>query len=371
MAMADDIIGMASQTAQQLGHSGADALQAYHVAATAEHARQELDMEKEKQQMTKATWLTTQIGAINRMSGPAQGLAMDNFEKHAKQLYPGMDPMNIQLLKKDPEMMRGLYVHLNTLLDPTKQAPPEAYEEANKLLEMSSPELGTLLDHKLQANAAYIGAQAKAAPYAEKNKIMGDADARNVAQQYQTAIKSHKNLQEDIGRIESILTTRDKNGKPLVTAQQIGDANMAISRIFSPNHQSDSTMEATEYGSVPIKFAKAIQEFSAHPEDTKSRELVEHMVDQAHAIGNVSNQNALRQLDDLDSYAPNLQNASAHKTATDLSSQLRKRFSVTYPTMGAAAGKHPAYTPGTLLKHKDGTTYKVGSDGQSLEKVNQ
>lgn len=98
----------AQDSTSQAGHSVGDAVNAFHIAATAEHAKQELDMEKEKQQINKATWVAQQYDKIGRVTGPAQGLMIDSFGKQMQQIQPGFDPSTLDVLKKDPDLVRTM-----------------------------------------------------------------------------------------------------------------------------------------------------------------------------------------------------------------------------------------------------------------------
>lgn len=195
-------------------------------------------------------------------------------------------------------------------------------------------------------------AQAKANGMAESSRLRNDSfsDRNNVqvSKDYETAMKPFRNLQEDISRVEGALSTKDKNGKPLITSQQLGDANAAIARIFSPNHMSDATVNRTEYESLPAKFAAAAQRLSADPHDIGSRDLINHIIDQAHHIGNVSNDNALKELDSLNSGYSNLNSESGRTFAKSKSDFFKKRFSNKYNTVGGesqgfdqGSGIHP------------------------------
>lgn len=108
--LADQIFQSQQQGAQDLGqHTVGTALQAYHIAATAEHARQELDMQKQEQDMNKAKWVASQLDNIGRTTGPTRDILIDSFGKQAQQLFPGMSQENIKMLKKDPEVL-GNYI---------------------------------------------------------------------------------------------------------------------------------------------------------------------------------------------------------------------------------------------------------------------
>lgn len=168
----------------------------------------------------------------------------------------------------------------------------------------------------------------------QKNQSFADKDASSVSKDYESTLKPYRQVNEDVAKVEATLNTKDKNGNPMITPAQLGDVNAAIARIYSPGHMSDATVSRTEYESMPAKFAAAVQKWTANPQDIGSRQLIDHIIDQAHHLANVSNQNALRETDSLDSGYQNLQVPSAKKTAQDKSSDFRKRFSNKYQEVG-------------------------------------
>ncbi len=198
--------------------------------------------------------------------------------------------------------------------------------------------VGKAVSGGLGMQGSQIKASAMMGAAAGKNQSFADRDAVQVSKDYETTLKPYRQVGEDVNKIEGTLNTKDKNGKPLITAQQMGDVNAAIARIYSPNHMSDATVNRTEYESAPSTFAKALQKWTANPEDIGSRQLIDHILDQAHHLANVSNENAERERQSLDSGYTNLQVPSAKKTAQDKSADFHKRFSVKYPERGDAQG---------------------------------
>ncbi len=162
---------------------------------------------------------------------------------------------------------------------------------------------------------------------------MGARSAVQVSKDYESSTKPYRQTQEDISRVESILNTKDKDGNPLITSQQLGDANAAMARIFSPGHMSDATVSRTEYESMPAKFAAAVQKWTTNPQDSDSRGLIEHIVDQGHHIANVSNVNAEKQIDSLDSGYLN-QPGQIGQMAKSKSGFLHDRYNAHYPEAG-------------------------------------
>lgn len=185
------------------------------------------------------------------------------------------------------------------------------------------------------------GNQLKAQAMAAKNDSFNDRNVVNVSKDYEKSLEAPRKMQEDISRVEAALATKDKNGNSLITKQQLGDINATIARIFSPGHMSDSTVARTEYESMPAQFMGAIQTLIASPQDVGSRALINHILDQAHHIGNVTNSNALKELQSLNSgYASG--SPALQKVANSKSDFFNKRFGTPYPTEGGGPAPIPA-----------------------------
>lgn len=171
------------------------------------------------------------------------------------------------------------------------------------------------------------GNQLKAAAMGAKNDTFNAKNATQVSKDYEKHMEEPISVQNSIKRIESVLTT------PIISKQQLGDVNMAISNIFSPKHQSDATVSKTEYDSMSAKAAGALQTLFSKPQDIGARELIKHILDQAYHIGNVTNQAAKKEIEGLDAgYATE---PSLAKMAQAKSEFFNKRFGQDYGATSA------------------------------------
>lgn len=186
-------------------------------------------------------------------------------------------------------------------------------------------------------------AQLKNAGQMTRAGALADSDVRGTSDEYHNRLKDYKNVNDDIKKIESVLRQKDKSGNPLITKQAMTEANFAFNRVMSPGHMSDAGLKETEYGSSSADFNDALQKLFANPRDTGARKLVEHMVDAAHRVGNVSNENAIRMLDNVDSGNRSLTIPGAQAAAKNTSAQYRKMFAQKYPEIGdgSQGGAHP------------------------------
>lgn len=195
-----------------------------------------------------------------------------------------------------------------------------------------------------------------------QNNPRTTGNAINVGKDYDDNLKDGVQVNKDINKLNNIFATKDENGNPLITKQQMGDANAIISRLYSPNHMSDSTVDRTEYESSPSVFAGALQKLTANPTDIGSRQLIEHIVDQGRHIANITNQNSLRQLDNLDAGYLSLP-GPAGQMASRKSADYRKMFSKQYDTMGEnQSGNDP-----TILQYSKMHNLPYGQSAHILQ----
>lgn len=222
---------------------------------------------------------------------------------------------------------------LNTLIDKGYLTPANAKPLLDQLNQTSAYDLNN--DNSFGPIMEYMKGEQTAKGVAARNQSRETGNAITTGKDYDDKMSQYVQVNNDVKKVDSIFNTKDKNGKPLITPQQLGDANLAVSRLYSPTHQSDSTMSQTEYESAPAKFAEALQKYTADPTDIGSRDLVAHIVDQAHHLANVSNQNASTQLDNLHAGYMAIPDTQVQGVAKSKYGNYSKLFSKQYKTMGS------------------------------------
>lgn len=212
--MADTVIGQATgqvgQSIQSGGATAADAMQAYHITATAEHARQALEMQKQEQDRNKAVWFTNMVGAIHNASGPARALIADNVKKQLPSVYPNSDPSTIDMISKDPEFGRGTYSAFNNIAQ--GRGTSEDFQMASDYVAAAPADKKTFIEQHLQQEAAVRGAQLKASGMNGRVDVMKDNQTLAAGKAYEVdpIIKMSKTNLNSLVRSESILQNPDR-----------------------------------------------------------------------------------------------------------------------------------------------------------------
>lgn len=289
--------------------------------------------------------LLNALNAANSTIGILKGLKEVHAANQASDLSDKLnDPNSTESQTARSEAVASLnFMKKRGILDPEThdvllkqvQGTPESQDESGAVTDAIPGLSAYALKQNSEASPlqAFTKAQLAADGMAAKQVSYNDRNAIGVVKDYEDRMKPYRGIQEDISKVEGALATKDKNGNPLITAQQLGDVNAAIARIYSPGHMSDATVSRTEYESAPARFAAAVQKLMANPQDVGSRDLINHIIDQAHHLGNVSNQNAQQELDSLDAGVSGLSPA-VQKATLEKSKAFRARFSKQYPTVG-------------------------------------
>lgn len=287
---------------------------------------------------TQAAYANRQIGAMIQGGNFGRGGPQQSFGDSGE----GMSPEQGAAPSQSEAPFQPFHISLT----------PKQYDTYSKYV-LKEPSLAMQVEALRQKKEIEDKKLAQGASEGEKNREQSDTNNRRTSAaqggktasfadsrletmtgKYQTLLKPYRQVSDDVARIDSILSVKDKAGNPLVTKQQLGDANRVIARIFSPNHMSDATVNATEYDAIPADFAGALQRLSANPRDIGSRDLIEHVIDQAHHIGNVNHENALQVLQELDAKIPSISEPKVQAGVQDTSNTFRARFSKRYSVRG-------------------------------------
>jgi hypothetical protein len=371
MSFADDVIGISQQTNQNAAKAPMDALNAYHVAATADHARQALDMEKQNQAQNKFQWFQGQIDSLNRMpEGPARKMMVDGLKRQAPQVMPGMDVSGLDLLHKDPTYSQNLGHLLNQMADPTSK--PD-FTNANELLSQAGPEVVKMAEAAGQQRAMLLAGQAKA--QAINNGQGGRVDEmRN-----QNAVAAGDHIEKD-----DIIKNSKKNLNSLMKSYSIltklngtltaKDLNLAYNDYINATAPGGAATEGKVDRELPETWAQELNTLSQRIGDTKDlrkdpagMKLIEELKANMFNVKRDMNSQIVNQFNSIaDNYKSN-----TNPRVQDTINTKRAAYMKAYASgnlEGNAPTSHPNYAPGTVLNIK-GTKYKVGADGDSLEEV--
>lgn len=148
--LAEQVMSGAQSAQTQQGNTVGDALQAFHITATAEHAKQELEMEQQKQDMNKATWVSSQLQAGSKLPPSSQKIWAQGFGDQLGKLYPGAHPDVLQAIKSDSDFVKGLATTIA----------PGLNENPSITKDVFGSDLATLQEHvtSRQQQAAMISA---------------------------------------------------------------------------------------------------------------------------------------------------------------------------------------------------------------------
>lgn len=157
--LAESVMSGAQETVNQQGRTVGDAMQAYHIAQTAAHATQELEMEKQNQQMNKANFIMQGIARANGMAGPVQKQYIDQLTGTISKMDPNIDTSGLKALVKSPEELQKV-IAANHYLASTGgvQNPEQAAYAVNSLgMEGVTKLISDHEEHLAKIQAAQLG----------------------------------------------------------------------------------------------------------------------------------------------------------------------------------------------------------------------
>lgn len=357
---ASDAINIAQNTNQQAAHTGQDALNAYHIAATAEHARQELDMEKQKQDQAKSDWFNSQLSAIAKMPPETQKLAQKSFTDQAQKLFPGMNPDVATAMSKDGEFVRNLS---RTFSSQHNEGLAVADAVGTDL-----PTLQTHMEHVQQQDALVragqvksMGQMSRSETYQSKfeqdthNKYMEQAFGDN--KQPGKLLATYQNLYNAVNNF--------KNGG--ASPQEFNELQQAVrSNAGIKGAGGVGEREETYLKSLGIDAAKVNQFLTGDPQSViKSDPKFAAQIIQ---LANMEMDNKKRQASQLID-ATQKGGQTFYKTHPELAQDYADRKNAfvgqfdAHKEQQAPAGP----PPGSIIKLKDGSRHKVEADGTLSE----
>lgn len=192
-------------TTSDSSHTVGDALKAYQVVSTAENARQQLDIQKQENERNKATWLSSQVDAINKLNGPGRQVVADGFASQFQKVYPNANQDLPKLLAKDPELTRDMSTAMSHIANGT--AGPEDYEKLNSVLGSSSPQLISFIEQGAKNRATVESGQIKASAQLGRVEEIKNGAATAAGHAFEAdpiILNSKKNL-NSIEKSQSIL----------------------------------------------------------------------------------------------------------------------------------------------------------------------
>lgn len=292
-SLGQQVISGAQQQAQDMGHTVGDAMGAYHIAATAEHARQELEMEKQKQDMAKATWATSQLSAIARMPEATRKIAADSFVKQAQTVYPEMSPDIGDAIAKDADFTKGL---ARTFALQHGQDPSVVSNAFGGDLTTLQSHITKTMEEESKVKAAQLGmANVRQQQLEEAKRQHGLAFSEKVINNpiIQAATKNTNSLI----RSEDIL----KNPKLPVTAN---DFNLAYQDYSNAVSQGGAATEGQIQRDLPesvtLEMNNLIKKYAGTSQDLRQTKAGKDLIDQLsgritnvkEALGNAAGQQA-------------------------------------------------------------------------------
>lgn len=183
-----------------------------------------------------------------------------------------------------------------------------------------------------------------------------------VSEAYEKHLKPFNQMSNSIDRVESALST------PVITKQQLAEANEAILQALTAGRKAGlAELTRSEFDSLPARLAANLQNFTGKPQDIGSREIIQHMRDIMGRIKSIAGQQALKQVDALDSGYSAYPESVARSVSEGKSKYYREKFlpsALSHDTPAAGAPK-----VGEMI---DGHKFKGGDPANpaSWEKVN-
>ena len=252
--LASQVIQGAQQTADSAGHTVGDALQAYHIASTAENARQELEMEKSNHDMNRMNWVAQQVKAIQSTTGPARQMLGDAFAKQYAKVVPEGNQDFPNLVTKDPEFGQNTYQSLANFNNGTATA--DDVKNKINFLGMATPDQISGVEKDAQNAATVRAGQAKASGMEGRVDVMKQNAANGFANHVDndSILKLSRNNLNSLDRSTSIL---NKPSDQPVTSK---DLNLAYNDYINAVSAGGAATEGKIARELPETFEQKLNE---------------------------------------------------------------------------------------------------------------
>lgn len=241
--LAESVINGAQDTVNSQAHTAGDAIQAYHIAQQAQHATQELEMEKQSNDINKANWLMSSMDKASRTVGPLRNAMIDSLKTQYAKLNPGADPKVFDVLQKQsPEDTRQLAWNLDQQM---KQGGASNPDQAQHVLEGFGSLDGytKFLEAGRDYQAKLEGARALAQAQGGKTQAFNDRNQVNVSGQYNQTVKPLEDVMTSANRVRAIID-RIKSGELKSTPTLTTDLSMALAGML--NKGAAATVSGSE-----------------------------------------------------------------------------------------------------------------------------
>ncbi len=302
-SLGSQVIQGAQEQAQQGNQTIGNAVQAYQVASTAEHARQELDMEKQNASLKKSQFILEGVSRANSMTGNMQKEYLSQFTDQVQKMDPTIDTQGFKALVRSPDDIQKILAGVKQMQDTGGVQNPEqasyvtgmfGFDGAAKFISDSE-------NHKAMVAAAQMKGDAIQNPRLQmlgwnKHKaavsgVVDDKPTNNLLAGYQSINNALVNYQNsggmpgELAQLQTMLRLNAGSGGTGVAeraegyATDLGLSKAKVMQILTGNIQN------TELSSPGI--VKAIMEISQGELKNKQKQAAQQISKKASAYQGV------------------------------------------------------------------------------------
>ncbi len=230
-SLADSVIQTAQQTNADATHTVGDAMQAYHIASSAENARQQLTIQQQENERNKSNWVTSQLQAGAKLPPSSQKIWAAGFSDNLGKLYPNAHPDVLSAIQKDSEFVKGL----------AATVAPSLQENPSITKGVFGSDLATLQGHvssRQQEMAMISAAQLKQQAFNGRNENTQDNTLLAVGDKFDKPLSPMVDLGNKLDRDKEMLKQTDP--KFPVTYQAVHEVLQNIATVLGNGSISDA-----------------------------------------------------------------------------------------------------------------------------------